>query len=80
MPRKLAVDFTKLSGNFEMKSNAMELLGPLSVGGPHLKFTYKLCILFLKIMKENIKLYPAWVLSVLMPTLALGQLHKAEMG
>jgi len=31
-------------------------------------------------MKENIKLYPALVLSVLVPTLALGQFHKAETG
>ncbi|XP_033918907.1 branched-chain-amino-acid aminotransferase, cytosolic isoform X1 [Melopsittacus undulatus] len=30
VPKKLAVDFTELSGNFEMKSNAMEPLGPVS--------------------------------------------------
>lgn len=79
MPKKWAVDFTEFSGNLELKGNTIEALGAVPVGGPHLKFTYKFCI-FLKIMKENIKLYPTSVLSVLMPTLALGQLHKAEMG
>lgn len=79
LPKKWAVDFIEFSGNLELNCNVMKPLGAVPVGSPHLKLTYMFCI-FLKIMKEIIKLYPASDLSVLMPTFALGQLHKAEMG
>lgn len=58
MPSNWFDDFIEFSGNLELKGNTTEPLRAVPVGGPRLKFTYMFCI-FLKIMKENIKLYPA---------------------
>lgn len=71
-PQKRFADFTDFNGNLEPKGNMVKPLGAVLVGGPCLEFTYKFCI-FLKIMKESIKLYPASLPAVLRPRPALGQ-------